>query len=174
MFCLTRSSYKYKRKNYIIKINNFRGDLSEISDQKRLLHCCTHVQEKFASYLNREAKNSKETDKVEGEERDEMASVFKKFYHVFVPVFVFYCCSASGSSFHMSLNAFTQFLDDCCIPDVESQSVKRSDLDTVFIVANFQACSIAVILFQNQNKHYLRYFDPTNILLCNKNKQFPG
>ena len=35
------------------------------------------------------------------------------------------------------LNAFTSFLDDCGIPDADSASVKRSDCDTVFIVANF-------------------------------------
>lgn len=37
------------------------------------------------------------------------------------------------------LNAFTSFLDDCGIPDADSASVKRSDCDTVFIVANFVA-----------------------------------
>lgn len=38
----------------------------------------------------------------------------------------------------MSLNAFTTFLDECEIADHESQFVKRSDCDTVFIVCNFQ------------------------------------
>lgn len=32
----------------------------------------------------------------------------------------------------------TQFLDDCSIADHESQFVKRSDCDTIFIVCNFQ------------------------------------
>ena len=35
------------------------------------------------------------------------------------------------------LNAFTSFLDDCGIPDPDSQYIKRSDCDTIFIVANF-------------------------------------
>ena len=35
----------------------------------------------------------------------------------------------------MSLNAFTSCLEDCCIPDNESQFCKKSDCDTLFIVA---------------------------------------
>lgn len=38
----------------------------------------------------------------------------------------------------MPLNSFTTFLDDCQIADSESQFIKRSDCDTIFIVCNFQ------------------------------------
>jgi hypothetical protein len=50
----------------------------------------------------------------------------------------------------MSLNPFTTFLDDCQIPDPESQYIKRSDCDTMFIVCNFQvrgSKSDCVIMF---------------------------
>lgn len=54
--------------------------------------------------------------------------------------FTFYAAAAGGGDpYHMSLNAFTSFLDDAGIPDAESASIKRSDCDTIFIVANYVA-----------------------------------
>jgi hypothetical protein len=51
-----------------------------------------------------------------------------------------FCYYATGGSdaFHIPLNSFTAFLDDAAIPDPDSLSIKRSDCDTIFIVANFQ------------------------------------
>ena len=51
--------------------------------------------------------------------------------------FTFYAAQGGGDPYHLSLNAFTSFLDDAAIPDPESQYMKRSDCDTIFIVANF-------------------------------------
>lgn len=52
-------------------------------------------------------------------------------------------CEAQGIGaqvpFFMGLNEFTAFLDECHIPDNESQGAKRSDLDTVFIVCTRKA-----------------------------------
>lgn len=92
--------------------------------------------------LAREHKNNKDADKEEG--NTAVHDVFSKYYRHFVPCYVFYACSVSGSSFHMALNSFTQFLDDCNIADNDSMAVKRSDLDTIFIVANFQVCTVFI------------------------------
>lgn len=94
--------------------------------------------------LAREHKANKDCNKDEGNAA--VRAVFAKYYSIFVPAYVFYACSVSGSSFHMALNSFTQFLDDCQIPDNDSVGVKRSDLDTVFIVANFQVCPLPALL----------------------------
>lgn len=51
---------------------------------------------------------------------------------------MYYAAAGSSDPYHMSLNAFTTMLDECQIADSESQYVKRSDCDTIFIVCNFQ------------------------------------
>jgi len=51
---------------------------------------------------------------------------------------VYYAGQGSADPYHMSLNPFSVFMDDCQIPDPESQFIKRSDCDTIFIVCNFQ------------------------------------
>jgi hypothetical protein len=75
---------------------------------------------------------------------------------------MYYAATGSGDPYHLSLNAWTTFLDDCEIADPESQVgpphlhcspyhfltlklcflptqfIKRSDCDTIFIVCNFQ------------------------------------
>jgi hypothetical protein len=98
--------------------------------------CCIHaVQEKFSqSFLARECRNNKDSNKSEAEQISLVCAILKKWFHAIVPVFVYYSVSASAVPFFMGLNEFTSFLDECLIPDNESQGVKRSDLDTVFIV----------------------------------------
>lgn len=56
---------------------------------------------------------------------------------VFFSSFVYYA-AGGNDPYHMPLNAFTSFLDDCGIPDNDSSNIKRSDCDTIFIVCNFQ------------------------------------
>jgi hypothetical protein len=55
---------------------------------------------------------------------------------VFVQVqaFTYYSVSVSSLPFFMGLNEWTALLDECGIPDNETAGVKRSDLDTIFIV----------------------------------------
>ncbi|GMH33927.1 hypothetical protein BSKO_01761 [Bryopsis sp. KO-2023] len=96
--------------------------------------CCQ--KEKFTSMLCREAKNTK-TQKDDKTIIKEMHDVLKGCYQKFVSAFVYYASTGGGDPYHMTLNSFTSFLDDCEIPDHESQAIKRSDCDTIFIVANF-------------------------------------
>lgn len=94
-------------------------------------------KEKFTSMLSRENKAAKhgKADKVA---LQELHDVIRKHYQQFYSGFVYYAAQGSGDPYHMPLNAYTTFLDDCSIPDAESQSIKRSDCDTIFIVCNFQ------------------------------------
>jgi hypothetical protein len=69
-----------------------------------------------------------------------LRAVLQRYYTLLVPAFMFYSCSVSAMPFFMGLNEFTAFLDECAIPDNESQGVKRSDLDTVFIVCTRKVC----------------------------------
>ncbi|KAK9816567.1 hypothetical protein WJX72_002063 [[Myrmecia] bisecta] len=94
-------------------------------------------KEKFTSMILRENKTGK-TGLDDKAALKEVHDMLKKHFQMLYSCFVFYGCSGGSDTFHIGLNAFTAFLDDCKIPDPESQSVKRSDCDTVFIVANFQ------------------------------------
>lgn len=93
------------------------------------------LQEKFsANFLARECRNNKDSNESEEEQIAAVRAVLLKHYTLLVPAFMFYSCSVSAMPFFMGLNEFTALLDECAIPDNESQGVKRSDLDTVFIV----------------------------------------
>lgn len=98
------------------------------------IRCCQ--KEKFTSMLAREAKTAK-SDKEEKAILKEIHAIIKGSYQKFVSAFVYYSSTGGGDPYHMSLNSFTSFLDDCEIPDHESSAIKRSDCDTIFIVANF-------------------------------------
>lgn len=97
--------------------------------------CCQ--KDKFTSMIFRESKNSKETYKDDASILNNIRVSIKRYYNMFVPVFIYYAAMGSGDPFHMTLNSYTSFLDDCDIPDAESVAVKRSDCDTIFIIANF-------------------------------------
>lgn len=93
-------------------------------------------KEKFMSMLAREnrACAANKPDKVA---LAEVHDVIKRNYQTFLSAFTYYAAQGGNDPYHMPLNAFTSFLDDCSIPDSESQYIKRSDCDTIFIVANF-------------------------------------
>ncbi|DBA90981.1 TPA: hypothetical protein ACH3X2_004190 [Trebouxia sp. C0005] len=94
-------------------------------------------KEKFATMMARENKNSKAPveDKVA---LKEIHDTVRQHYELINSAFTFYPTGSSADVFHMGLNNFTAMLEDCKIADAESQYVRRSDCDTLFIVANYQ------------------------------------
>eukprot|EP00955_Chlamydomonas_euryale_P016509 176366-Chlamydomonas_euryale.AAC.1 len=88
----------------------------------------------------------------------ETYAVLKQYYKQWYAAFMFYAGTGSGSDpYHMPLNSFTQFLDDCCIADSESQFIKRSDCDTIFIVCNFQPDKKSAEAAVNLENALMRY-----------------
>ncbi|PNH02618.1 hypothetical protein TSOC_011369, partial [Tetrabaena socialis] len=77
--------------------------------------------------------------------------------HLVFGAFVYYAAGGSGDPYHMSLNAFTTFLDDCLIADSDSQYCKRSDCDTIFIVCNFQPDKKSAEATVNMENAMMRY-----------------
>lgn len=95
----------------------------------------TRVQEKFSqNFLARECRAAKDSGDDEAAHVAAVRATLQRHYQLLVPAFMYYSCSVSSVPFFMGLNEFTALLDDCQIPDNESQGVKRSDLDTAFIV----------------------------------------
>ncbi|DBA81483.1 TPA: hypothetical protein ACH3X1_007263 [Trebouxia sp. C0004] len=94
-------------------------------------------KEKFATMMARENKNSKAPldDKVA---LKEIHDTVRQHYELINSAFTFYPTGTSADVFHMGLNNFTGMLEDCKISDADSQYVRRSDCDTLFIVANYQ------------------------------------
>lgn len=93
------------------------------------------MQEKFSqNFLARECKAAKDGGDDEAAQVAAVRATLQRHYQLLVPAFMYYSCSVSSVPFFMGLNEFTALLDDCQIPDNESQGVKRSDLDTAFIV----------------------------------------
>ena len=43
----------------------------------------------------------------------ELFGLFKQHYQVLSAAFMYYSCGGSSDTFHMSLNQFTSFLEDC-------------------------------------------------------------
>ena len=90
-------------------------------------------KEKFRSMLIRENKNvDQEVDFM----LNKLKRIFSTNWYILASTHTYYCCQGNTSPYGMSLNAYTSFLDECGIPDPDSQSVRRPDLDTIFSVAN--------------------------------------
>jgi hypothetical protein len=93
------------------------------------------LQERFSqNFLARECRNSKESNDPEAEQIGAVRATFHASYSILVQAFTFYSVSVLAIPFFMGLNEFTAFLDVCKIPDNETPGIKRSDLDTIFIV----------------------------------------
>ncbi|KAK3240538.1 hypothetical protein CYMTET_49627 [Cymbomonas tetramitiformis] len=120
-------------------------------------------KEKFTSMLERENKANPK-----GIAKDkaiiEMKDLIKKHYHILVSVFEYYAALGSGSPFHIQLNAYTTFLEDCQIPSSESQFCKRSDCDTTFIVANYVAEKKGKV-YEVNDEHALMRFEFLEVLI---------
>eukprot|EP00798_Chlamydomonas_sp_ICE-L_P023775 gene23775-9334_t len=96
-------------------------------------------KEKFTSMLSREHKANKHSGNTDDKDMlQEVHDVLLHNYQVWYSSFLYYGARSSSDPYHMSLNSYTSFLDECQIADSESQFIKRSDCDTVFIVCNFQ------------------------------------
>jgi len=94
------------------------------------------AKEKFTSAMAREAKNS---DQKLTEEKNLalIKDMIKKKHKLLRKAFMFYAGMGSGDPFCLGLNSYTSFLEESNIPDRDSKQCKRSDCDTLYIVANF-------------------------------------
>jgi hypothetical protein len=57
-------------------------------------------------------------------------------YDVITHAFDFYAACSKGHGFGVKLNAYSEFLDDCFIPDGASGSCTRNILDSIFVATN--------------------------------------
>jgi len=101
------------------------------------------AKDKFQQFLAREDKTWGR-GKVFGEKRagadvlEEVRRTLAKHYGAIVSAFMYYASVGTGGEFTMQLNEYSLFLEECKIPDNDRKSrAKRSDLDTIFIVCNF-------------------------------------
>ena len=97
------------------------------------------MQEKFSqNFLAREARNSG-ADAPEAQQIADVRDALRTWYSTIVQAFTYHSVSVSAAPFFMGLNEWTALLDLCGIPDNETVGVKRSDLDTIFIVCTRKA-----------------------------------
>jgi len=109
-------------------------------------------QDRFFNYIRRESKKAalklklpdrdSDSDNVDAEITTEQ--VFKDLeallvstYRIVAAAFVYYASLGSGSVGGLQLNEYTEFLDNCKIPEPESRYIKRGDCDTLFITADY-------------------------------------
>jgi len=89
-------------------------------------------KEKFTAAILREwGKDGTSAD----ERLQKLGEAVEKHYGIILRVFDFYCSLGSASPYQMSLNAFSSFCEESAITDNESQYCRKSDLDTLFIIA---------------------------------------
>ena len=111
-------------------------------------------KEKFGNFAMREFKKADpKADQAECMKRlrDELRNMYEQLLYSFK----YFCALGSGSGFTLPLNQYTQFLDDCQIPDQESDKCKRSDCDTLFIVC----CFVEDKKLSNSEGNTLRRFE---------------
>jgi len=98
-----------------------------------------HMAEK-EKFLNMACKENKNADNKLDDAAfvKSLKSAMRRHFPTICAVFNYYSAAGAGVPFQLQLNAFTQFLDDSNIPNANSESCKRSDCDTIFIVANYE------------------------------------
>jgi len=64
--------------------------------------------------------------------------VLKDYYDELEGAFRYYSIMGTGDEFSMQLNEFTDFADQCMLPDAKSKFCKRAHIDTLFKAANFE------------------------------------
>lgn len=104
--------------------------------------------------LSREIRGLGNADLDEKAVFQKLRSCLKEHYWMLCSAFLYYAATGSGDLFHLSLNSFTSFLDDCNIVDA---TTKRSDCDTIFIVANFVADKKASEYVHNNEQALMRF-----------------
>ncbi|KAK3275778.1 hypothetical protein CYMTET_16108 [Cymbomonas tetramitiformis] len=87
----------------------------------------------------------------------DLKEVVEKYYRSIVRLFDYYSVLGSGDPFHVQLNAYSSFLEECNIGDQESESCKRSDLDTLFILANYTADKTSKLAKCNDEHAFMRF-----------------
>ena len=77
-----------------------------------------------------------------GKELKEIKAAFARNHSKLARAFTYFSLMGSGNDiFDMQLNEFKTLLDACDIPDDDSERCKLSDLDTIFITANYAPTS---------------------------------
>ncbi|MEW5317782.1 MAG: hypothetical protein WDW38_009052 [Sanguina aurantia] len=114
-------------------------------------------KEKFSSMLTRENKANKRDPQDDKALMVALRAVMLANYPQLYSSFVYYTATSSGDPYHMSLNAFTSFFDECSIADSDAQFIKRSDCDTIFIVCNFQPDKKSAEAQVNTENALMRY-----------------
>jgi hypothetical protein len=107
------------------------------SDWKRLTG-----KERFVGFVEREAKKAAVADgkptPQPGDELKECKDCLKKNFQALARSFIYYSLLGTGDIFSMQLNEYSDFIDECRIPDHDSEHCKRSHCDTLFITANYE------------------------------------
>lgn len=113
-------------------------------------------KEKFTSMMARENKSCKEP-KDDKQMLNEVHDVLLEYYQLWFSAFMYFAAMGSNDPYHMPLNAYTTFLDESMIADSDSQFIKRSDCDTIFIVCNFQPDKKSAEAAVNVENAMMRY-----------------
>ncbi|KAJ9524025.1 hypothetical protein QJQ45_022487, partial [Haematococcus lacustris] len=114
-------------------------------------------KEKFTSMMARENKANSKSTKDDKTMLEEVHNVLLEVYQSWYAAFLYYAAMGASDPYHMSLNAYTAFLDECQIADSESNYLKRSDCDTIFIICNFQPDKKSLEAAVNLENALMRY-----------------
>jgi len=93
-------------------------------------------KQKFRTVIEREAKSTNDI-MAPDKQVAEFKQVFLKAYPGIITTFNYYAALSIKGISGVQRSEYTSFTEDCKIPDAESASCKRADLDTLFILTNF-------------------------------------
>ena len=98
----------------------------------------TYQKSKFVKFLGMEHRKNKSKDAPTLEEMSEkILNAFKKYYLPIEAAFRYYASTGSGNIITMQLNEFSELMTACDVPENDTSTCRRSDLDTIFITTNF-------------------------------------
>ena len=128
--------------NKKVKKSAFKIDWNNLTSKKR-----------FVNFILRE------DDDGSKDELYEVRDVIWECYDTIMDAYEFYSVMGTSMSslYTISLNSYSDFVDDCNIPDSKSKTCKRKDLDTIFIVANVEEDKASKVNKQNDDRALMRF-----------------
>ena len=107
---------------------------------------------KFMNFLHRELKGYDVAQEIESIRR-----YLRDQWQILIGVFMYYSAQSGVGIFRMNWNSFTCFVEECSISDQESKFCQRKDVDTLFIMCNFQEDKKVAMKQMNQENELMPF-----------------
>jgi hypothetical protein len=113
------------------------------------------TKEKFCNMVGREDMGSDR--KSQDESIRALGELMGDAYGMLYEAMCYFAALGNGGEFSLQFNEYSHLLEECGIPLAESDFCKRSDLDTIFIAANYEEDKMSADAKLNDDNSLMRF-----------------